>query len=76
VSLVLAVAGVVVGAGVAAVAHVLHMPSAWMAGYPVFLGLEVAALVCGIVAWSATPVAKVGTIVSGVLMAGSVLMLS
>ena len=75
-SLVLAVAGVVVGAGAAAVAHVAGLPSAWMVGYPAFLGLEVAALVCGIVAWSATPVAKVGTIVSGVLMAGSVLMVA
>jgi hypothetical protein len=46
-----------------------------MAGYPAFLGLEVAALVCGIVAWSATPTAKVGAFVSGVLIAGSVLML-
>jgi len=75
-SLVLAVAGVVVGTGAAAIGQVAGLPSAGMAGYLAFLGLEVAALVCGIVAWSATPVAKVGTIVSGVLMAGSVLMLA
>jgi hypothetical protein len=75
VSVVLAVAGLVVGAGAAAVGHVLGMPSAWMVGYSAFFGLEVAALVCGIVAWSATPTAKAGAIASAALMAASLLML-
>jgi hypothetical protein len=74
-SLVLTVAGLVVGVGVAAVGHVFGLGAAWMVGYGAFFGLEVAALVCGILAWSATPVAKAGAIASAALMAASLLML-
>jgi hypothetical protein len=46
-------------------------------GQPSFLallGCEIAALVCGIIAWRATPLAKAGTVTSSVLMALSFLL--
>ena len=41
-----------------------------------FLGCEIAALVCGIIAWRATPLAKAATVTSSVLMALSLLLLA
>jgi hypothetical protein len=76
VSLVLCVAGLVVGGGTAAVAYVANASSALMVGYLVFLGLEVAALVCGILGWSASLLAKAGAIASGIVVVVSVLFLA
>ena len=76
VSLVLAVGGLVVGVGVGAVAHVFGLGAAWRVGYPAFFGLEVAALVCGTLAWSATPTAKAGAVAAAALMVASLFMLA
>jgi len=46
------------------------------ASFLAFLGCEIAALVCGIIAWRATPLAKAGTVTSSVLMALSLLLLA
>ncbi len=48
-------------------------------GQPSFLallGCEIAALVCGIIAWRATPLAKAGTVTSSVVMALSLLLMA
>ena len=46
------------------------------ASFLAFLGCEIAALVCGIIAWRATPLAKAGTVTSSVLMSLSFLLLT
>jgi len=75
VSLALCVVGFMAAAAVAqAVAGLQHLRSwAFMAGYLVFLGLEVAALVCGILGWRASPMAKAGAIASPILIVLSML---
>lgn len=46
------------------------------ASFLAFLGCEIAALVCGIIAWRATPLAKAGTVTSIVVMALSLLLMA